>query len=341
MEMTGLEHIDVEARSEHFRKKVIDTQGQRLLITNFHGSDQEKDLTVPSNCEGFGRIRHFRRKSSANWVTDPLPIDPVCKAFGLPPRDMMYAQVFQVAACNFRCWYCFVPSNLLEAISEHAQWLTPGRLVELYLNQVDPPPVIDLSGGQPDLVPEWVPWMMKELSARGLDRKVYLWSDDNLSTDYFWRFLSDRDQELVANYNYYSKVCCFKGFDSESFAFNTRADSALFYRQFDLMGRLLGLGIDLYSYVTFTTGSSSDIEGRMQGFVDRLQLLDKNLPLRTVPLEIRVFTPVKKRLNRLNEEALKNQYLAVDIWRRELENRYTAEDRAKNIADIALYGHSR
>ena len=99
---------------------------------------------------------------------------------------------------------------------------TPGRLVELYLNQEDPPPVIDLSGGQPDLVPEWVPWMMKELSARGLGKRVYLWSDDNLSTDCFWSFLSDSEREFVAGYENYSRVCCFKGFDSESFAFNTR-----------------------------------------------------------------------------------------------------------------------
>jgi uncharacterized Fe-S cluster-containing radical SAM superfamily protein len=340
MKITSLEHIDTESRSEHLRKKVIDTQGQRLLIANFHGSEQEKDLTVPPNCEGFGRIRHFRRKSSTSWVNDPLPMDPVCKAFGLPSKDMIRAQVFQIAACNFRCWYCFVPGELLEASSEHAEWLTPGRLVELYLDQEDPPLVIDLSGGQPDLAPEWVPWMMKELIARGLDRKVYLWSDDNLSTDYFWRFLSGKDQEVVGNYRNYSKVCCFKGFDSESFAFNTRTDSALFDRQFELMGRLLDLGIDLYSYVTFTTGSSSDIEGRMHRFIDRLQSLDDRLPLRTVPLEIRVFTPVRTRLNNLNEEALKNQYLAVDSWRRELENRYTAEDRARNIADIALQGHS-
>jgi len=31
---------------------------------------------------------------------------------------------------------------------------------------------------------------MKELNCRGLAEQTYLWSDDNLSTDYFWRFLS-------------------------------------------------------------------------------------------------------------------------------------------------------
>ena len=106
------------------------------------------------------------------------------------------------------------------------------------------------------------------------------------------------------------------------------------------MERLLGLGIDFYAYVTFTTGSSSDIERRIREFVDRLQSLHQNLPLRTVPLEIRVFTPVKSRLDSLKEEALKNQYVAVDVWRRELENRYTADERAHNIADIALHGDS-
>ncbi|MFX0116113.1 MAG: hypothetical protein ACFFB3_16300 [Candidatus Hodarchaeota archaeon] len=332
-----MEHINIEIRSSYFRNRIIDIKGKRLRIANIHGSEQEKDLTVPPNCEGFGRIRHFRRKSSADWVTDPLPIDPVSKALGFPPRDIMRAQVFQIAGCNFKCWYCFVPHNLLVADNKYSRWITPGVLVDLYLNQKNPPHVIDLSGGQPDLVPEWVPWMMRELSTRGLDKKVYLWSDDNLSTDYFWRFLPDKDRELVSSYELYSKVCCFKGFDNESFSFNTQADSNLFNKQFNLMEKLIGLGIDLYAYVTLTTGSSSDLEGRMRKFMDKLQSLHQNLPLRTVPLEIKVFTPVKNRLNSIRRKALKNQYLAVEVWRKELENRYTAEERAWNIADITLH----
>ena len=59
--------------------------------------------------------------------------------------------------------------------------------------------MIDLTGGQPDLTPEWVPWMIQEIRARGLEDTVYLWSDDNLSTDYFWRYLSTNDIDLVRN----------------------------------------------------------------------------------------------------------------------------------------------
>jgi uncharacterized Fe-S cluster-containing radical SAM superfamily protein len=315
---------------------MVDLEKRRVLIANFLGSDQEKDLTVPPNCRGFGRIRHFRRRCNERWVDDPLPIDPARKALGLPFADTMRAQVFQLAGCNFRCWYCFVPNSLLDADTNASRMLSPGDLVELYLDQKDPPAVIDLSGGQPDLAPEWVPWMMRKLSERVLDKEVYLWADDNLSTDYFWRFLSETEREFVASYPNYGKVCCFKGFDSSSFAFNTRADAALFDRQFELMDRLMSTGIDLFAYVTLTTHVSSGIEERVGRFVDRLQSLHENLPLRTVPLEIQVYSPVKVRMDEFCEKALKNQYIAVDAWRKELEKRFTAQQRSRNIADVPL-----
>jgi len=335
--MISVEHVDVETKSIHLRERVVDIQRRRILIANFLGSEQEKDLTVGPNCDGFGRIRHFRRRANQNWVDDPLPIDPVCKALGLPPTDMQRAQVFQIAACNFKCWYCFVPYNLIGANLDYASWLSPSRLIDLYLDQLDPPPVIDLSGGQPDLAPEWVPWMMRELMDREMEKKVYLWSDDNLSTDYFWRFLTEEDQELVSNYATYSRVCCFKGFDNESFTFNTRVSSDFFDQQFDLIKRFVGIGIDLYAYVTFTTATSNHIKGHVQRFVDRLQKIDKNLPLRTVPLEIVAFTPVKKRLDDSKKEALKNQYYAIEAWQKELESRYSSDEREKNIADVELH----
>lgn len=328
--------IDTDAASARYRAASLDSTNKRLLITKLSGSKQEKDLSEPPNCEGFGRIRHFRRATSNGWPTNPLPIDPACKALGLPPTDKLCAQVFQHAACNWRCWYCFVPFNLLAASLQHSDWMSPATLIELYLNQSDPPPVIDLSGGEPSLVPEWVPWMMKELQTRGLDRKVYLWSDDNLSNDYFWRFLSDADRELVATYTNYSRVCCFKGFNAESFSFNTHADPVLFERQFELMGKLLSLGIDLYAYATFTTPSNVGIEEAMRRFVDHLQMLDERLPLRTIPLEVQIFTPVKQRLKDEAGKALKNQWIAIEAWEKELENRYAKRERASNIVNVPL-----
>ena len=136
---------------------------------------------------------------------------------------------------------------------------------------------------------------MRELPKRNLDRKVYLWSDDNLSNDYFWRYLSPEDIKTVKTFRNYGKVCCFKGYDAASFAFNTAAEPELFERQLQLFGRYLSLGIDLYAYATFTSPSDRDVASKMSVFVDRLQEITPNLPLRVVPLEIREFAPVTRR----------------------------------------------
>lgn len=329
--------INTEALSARYREASVDLQNKQLLITNFHNTQQEHDLTEPPNCKGFGRIRHFRRSSSDVWPSNPLPIDPACKALDLQAVNMIRAQVFQSAACNWRCWYCYVPFELLAANHKYSDWMSPSQLIDLYLEQLDPPPMIDLTGGQPDLVPEWVPWMMAELKMRGLDRRVYLWSDDNLSNDYLWQCLSDADLELISSYPNYGRVCCFKGFNAKSFAFNTCAEASLFDQQFQLLKRLLSLGIDLYAYATFTTPVDSGIAVDMARFVDRLQEINNNLPLRTVPLEIQTFTPVKGRLDDATQAALKNQYRAIEAWKAELENRFSSIERSQSITGIPLH----
>ena len=328
--------IDTAALSARYRTASIDLAKRRLLVTNFQHTEQEADFSEPANCSGFGRIRHFRRTTSPGWPNNPLPLDPACKALGLPRTEMIRAQAFQNAVCNWRCWYCFVPFDLLSANPKHSAWLSPGELVDLYLAQTEPPPVLDLTGGQPDLTPEWVPWVMTEMIERGLEQKFYLWSDDNLSSDYYCRYLSESQQELVATYRNYGRVCCFKGFDADSFSFNTQADISLFDEQFSLMARLLATGLDIYAYATFTTTVTTQPTSEMKRFVDRLQTLDVNLPLRTVPLEVTLFSPVAKRLDSAKRDAIKNQWLAIEVWLRELEERFSSEERQRDITKVPL-----
>jgi uncharacterized Fe-S cluster-containing radical SAM superfamily protein len=214
--------------------------------------------------------------------------------------------------------------------------MSASDLLDLYQREQNAPQVIDLSGGQPDLTPEWVPWMMRELQRRQLDSTVYLWSDDNLSNDYFWRYLSDEDVSLISTYPNYGKVCCFKGFNAKSFAFNTRAKPELFEQQLSLFGRYLELGIDLYGYATFTALDEVDISLEVATFVDRLQEISVNLPLRVVPLEVSLFAPVHERMNRRYNHAIKVQWAAVECWKAELEARFPEDLRAKPIHEIAL-----
>jgi hypothetical protein len=44
------------------------------LITRFYGTEHEKDLSEPPNCDGLGRVRHFVRQTSMGWPPNPLPL---------------------------------------------------------------------------------------------------------------------------------------------------------------------------------------------------------------------------------------------------------------------------
>ena len=164
----------------------------------------------------------------------------------------------------------------------------------------------------------------QELERRDLRGTVYLWSDDNLSCDYFWRYLSQAQQELVVTYPFYGRATCLKGFDKESVEYNTNAEASSFEFQFNLLRRLVKSGMDVYVYVTLTTPNPADIADKMKRFVDRLQEIDENLPLRTVPLEIQEFSPVRSRLRDNHRAALLHQWTAVDAWNHELTLRYSS-----------------
>lgn len=332
--------IDTDRFSPQLRARGIDLDGRRLLITRFEGSQQEHDLSEPANCAGLGRLRHFRRATATGWPENPLPIDPALRALALPAADEMRAQVFQNAVCNWRCWYCYVDFPLLSGNLEHAEMRSAGELVDLYLDQLDRPAVIDLTGGQPDLVPEWVPWTLDALAERDLDGHVYLWSDDNLSNDYLFAKLTRRQRATLDAAANYGKVCCFKGFDAHSFAFNTAAAADLFDRQFELMGRLLvETAIDLYGYATFTSPTDRNLAVAMTAFVDRLQALDPNLPLRVVPLRVAAFTPTLSRMHEDHHRALAIQEDAIAAWSEELATRYSTADREASICDVRLRHH--
>jgi hypothetical protein len=214
--------IQTEDMANRMRTRIIRPATREILITRLEGSTQEGDLTSPVNCGGLGRIRHFRRATAPGWPDNFLPIDPAAVALGTSRADLVEAEVFQNAACAWRCWYCYVPFNLLGGDERRAEWTTPDELVRRYAALDARPRILDLSGGSPDLTPEWIPWTIEALDGAGIADATYLWSDDNLSADLVFTALDDRQRRLMAEANY-GRVCCFKGFDAESFAFNTGA----------------------------------------------------------------------------------------------------------------------
>ncbi len=89
-------------------------------------------------------------------------------------------------------------------------------------------------------------------------------------------------------------------------------------------------GIDLYAYITLTCPRPDrpDPGGSARSMLDRLSGIDERLPLRTVPLEVQVFTPTQRRVKADHESALAYQRDLITAWNIEMEARFTAVDLA-------------
>lgn len=318
------------------REKVYQSEPRRFLLSRIEGSEQENDLSLPPNCGGYGRIRHFRRHLDINW-NDPLPMDPMSKSLNLETTDLVKAQVFQIAACNLSCWYCFVPQNLKSAQTGSSAWFSSDEMLGMFVEEkLDDIRLIDLSGGNPELVPEWIVDTMRALEKRNMVDYIYLWSDDTLTSDIFFRQLTSSDICYIRNYPHYGKVCCFKGFDKESFSFNTGLHKGLFEKQFELFERYLNIGIDLYGYVTFTTDNAEGIEEKIGEFITRLRRIHPLLPLRVVPLKIVMFSPMSHQMQNQHVSSMKNQIIVHNVWRKQLQSIFSSEQLQFDISHISL-----
>ena len=323
--------IDTEGYSAKLRRLIVDTEARAVRLTEFGSSKQASDLSVPPNCEGFGRIHHFNSDEGPDWPANPLPILPAAKALGRAGMEKIEAQVFQNAGCNWRCWYCFVPFE--DLTGRRGELVSVSRMAE-WLEVAEPRPLmVDLTGGQPDLTPEWPVWFLRELDERNIDN-VYVWSDDNLSTDYLWRYLSQEDIDYLGSHPRYGRACCLKGYNSSSFSFNTKAEPSGYDYQFELLRRMRDTtNVDFYLYVTFTTTDCENVERDMEVFVDRLQDIAPNLPLRTIPLKVEEWGPVTDRLDDERRASLLLQHVVLGEWEGQIQRRFDSSQRALTVTE--------
>lgn len=328
--------MDNEDIAKHIRSNIVNVKEKKVLISKIKHSLQENDITLPINCDGFGRIRHFRMYEHDDWVFNPLPNLPSCKSLNVKSEPVLKTQVFQIAGCNWNCWYCFVDDELKVGNPTRSKFISSNELVNLYLKEKKRQQVIVLSGGQPDLAPEWIYWMIEALSETMIDNRTYLWSDDNLSTDYYFRYLTKDQRDKIASYENYGKVGCFKGFDDKSFVFNTNAPKKKFNEQFDLFDKIRLERIDLYGYVTFTSPLNLNLGESIDKFFVKLSDIHDKLPLRVVPLKIIDYSPSSIRMSENHRFSLKYQHEVLKTWKKILEEKYTIKERMKKICEIVI-----
>lgn len=314
----------VDSLGLRLRSILVNQDERSVLISDLLHSQQTADIHSV-NCGGYGRLWHKSSMAEESWEKFCLPYQPASWKLGVTDDKVSTVQVFQLAGCNYRCWFCYVDYALLRGDIKRAKYFTCESLVESYARETCEPKVIRLSGGQPDLVPEWVPWMMTALKGSGLDRDTYLWVDDNLSNDYAWRFLQDEDWDVILDYRNFGRVGCLKGFDRESFHFNTGAPPEHFDRQLRVLSRLVKTGLDVYVYLVLTSRGLDKVKVKMDRLLDSLQAIHPNLPLRVCPIKIIPFMPTLSRMHSAERGAAEqNQYRTLEVWREALAGRFPA-----------------
>ena len=320
----------------NLRSKIIDFDNRAVKLTCFSGLSESVDENCHVNCGGVGRIRKY--KNFSLFLENDLHTNKRLLRGIDPNLESFETQVFQLVGCNMRCWYCFVDDCILAANDKYSMWVSVEEMIDSFIQENKEPLIIDLSGGQPDLVPEWCLWTMEEIEKRQLKDKVYIWLDDNLATmDIMEECLTSTQISYMANFPKHSRACCFKGYSEETYQFNVRNKYKSLKEQIENFRKLYNYGFDIYAYVTLTGPQRAANYKCIELFIDEIQSIHPMLPLRIIPLKIKEFEVTSGRINSIYSDALKEQYIAYNIWKDIMQKKYTKEQLNLPYENVKIY----
>lgn len=310
---------------EMLRKRIVDVENKKVKLTKFNDLNECMDNNCYVNCMGMGRLRRYKN-FSLFLDNQEKPQKRLLRGLN-PSINDFETQVFQIMGCNMRCWYCFVDRCVLAAREGYGEWMTISDMIELFLKENHLPYIIDLSGGQPDLVPEWCLWVMEEVEKRNLRDIIYIWMDDNLATTHIMeKYLTQEQISYMANYPKHSRACCFKGYNEYTYRFNVGNKCLTLEEQVNNFRKLYNYGFDIYAYITLTGPKGSANRKDIEVFISKIQDIHPKLPLRLIPIKIKEFTETAERINGIQIEALEEQYRAYDIWTEVMNERFSKEE---------------
>lgn len=330
---------EFQKRCLTLRNKVFDLDGQSLKLVSFSGTKQAEDSYTRADPSGLFRVRHFK-SFSMHAQPQGKPISPryncILKRKARSHEKEWKTICLQMIGCSWRCWYCYVDVNLLSGNSKGGIFLTFQEMAKIVLDSVDDSHILDLTGGQSDLIPEWPLVLANEIGNSGSENSnFHIRSEDNLNNDFLWRFLTDRKISELANSPLYTRIGCFKGFNEESVLSSTKTAVAGSYStQIEVAKRLFSSGFDPFYYVVFPVSHTQNLESDIRHFFQDLQTIVEWLPLRVVPLKLRLTTTWKTAA--LQEHHPNYEKLAHDIWFQLIEEYFGNDAFASELEEVLI-----
>ncbi len=186
----------------------------------------------------------------------------------------------------------------------------------------EPINVIRISGGEvPTIIPEMILDVYSEMEKI---EESYLWIDTNLSTTKYLEKLESDLKDIMQRKNV-GVVGCFKGVSKEDFSKITGADSQFYENQFETAKLLLDWKTDFYVYLPALI-YENNIERKTKSFIERLQELNKNLPLRAEVLIIKEYPGAVRNIQIKAKEGRSmpkiDQRIFFDLWYNKLLQQY-------------------
>ena len=242
----------------------------------------------------------------------------------------------QVGLCNYHCWYCYVPEDILRG--KRVQSLTAEQLVESFLQTRAKERtrglesnVLRISGGEPFLAPDLVLQCLEYIERVGLQEEVFVWSETNLSPFLkeagdqstlveTWLEEQGKTLEDLASFNNFALHPCLHGTTFLDFAQTTLVRAEFFDRLVSAFGTLVDCRVDIYPTLSSNTSPSEGLEY----LFSKLKTISKKLPLRFALIEDDFnYPPVDERLSRERRQGtIYGRKLLITKWSRLLEESY-------------------
>jgi uncharacterized Fe-S cluster-containing radical SAM superfamily protein len=250
----------------------------------------------------------------------------------------------QVGGCNFRCWYCYCDDALLKG--KNLAYLTPKELVDRFIqqrindySQGMQSNVLRISGGEPFLAPELILGCLKEIKRRGLDDRIFIWAETNLSP-----FLKESNSsppivetwvnlDEFAGFRNFALHPCVHGTSPENLREITKVDSKWFDGLLEGFKTLIQRKIDIYPTFSPNMCPPRDVEGLFQ----KLSSIHEYLPLRFALIEYHLDYPsVFMRHEAQQHLTVYNKYLVIKKWNELLLKTYGLSYAEKPRQEIPL-----
>jgi uncharacterized Fe-S cluster-containing radical SAM superfamily protein len=183
--------------------------------------------------------------------------------------------------------------------------------------------ILRITGGEPFLIPDFILECLEEIKKRGLEKKILVWAETNLTP-----FLPSPDEgepiieawEVEEGHSWrwrdlakFENFClhpCLHGVDTDSFKRNTGFTISNFGRLLEGLEMLLRAGISIYPSI----GMQVTPPNKIESFFGQLMEIDPYLPLLVAVRDYDfAYEPVLRRLERLtSNRQMKQSTFKVD-----------------------------